>query len=139
MQELFTHTVEFFVQKQLLTAAPDLSYGNFRTTFPPSHGNTQSSDSSEASLHPGTHQHFYTLTQMTLLAGESCQCVVSLELCFWPEEGDTTVILARFWPTLHQKVLPPVRLLTPHNYRYIHHCVKIHSGGVKRQSDSSQR
>lgn len=99
--------------------------------FPPSHGNTQSSDSSEASLHAGTHQHFYTLTQMTSLAGESCQCVVSLELCFWPEEGDTTVTLARFCPTLHEQVLPPVRLLTSHNYRHIDHCVRKHSGGVK--------
>lgn len=69
---------------------------------------------------------------MTLLAGGSCQCVVPLELCFYPEEGDTIVTLARFWPALHGQVLTPARLLTSHHYRHIHHCVKIHNGGVKK-------
>lgn len=63
---------------------------------------------------------------MTSLAGENSQCVVPLQ------EGDTIVTLARFWPTLQEQVLPPVRLLTSHHYRHIHHCVKIHNGEVKK-------
>lgn len=55
-----------------------------------------------------------------------------LELCFWPGEGDTTVTLARFWLTLHEQVLPPVRLLISLHYRHIHHSVNIHNGGVKK-------
>lgn len=47
----YPHTLwNSLFRKRLLTAAPDLSCGNFRTTFPHSHENTQSSDSSKASL-----------------------------------------------------------------------------------------
>lgn len=39
------------------------------------------------------------------------------------------------WPgsgLLCRQVLTTVQLLTPHHYRHIHYCVKIHSGGVKK-------